>query len=60
MPPLMRLPAVLRATGLARSRIYRMVAKRAFPAPVQVGKRAVAWRGDDLRQWTQHLASKSR
>ena len=52
VPQLLRLRAVLRFTGLARSTVYRMVAERAFPAPVQLGKRAVAWRLDDVRRWT--------
>jgi prophage regulatory protein len=60
MPPLLRLPAVLKATGLGRSTVYRMVAEHAFPAPVRLGKRAVAWRRDDLRQWTSGRPSTSR
>jgi len=49
---IMRLPAVLQATGLARSTVYRMMAERTFPAPVKLAKRAVGWRHDDVRQWT--------
>ncbi len=52
IPPLLRLPAVLKATGLGRSTVYRMIAERAFPAPVKLAKRAVAWRDDDVRRWT--------
>jgi prophage regulatory protein len=52
LPKLLRLPAVLQATGLARSTVYRMVAERKFPAPVKLAKRAVGWRHDDIRQWT--------
>ena len=51
MPQLLRLPAVLWATGLARSTVYRMVAEHTFPAPVRLAKRAVGWRRDDVRQW---------
>ncbi|MGH7186797.1 MAG: helix-turn-helix transcriptional regulator, partial [Pseudomonadota bacterium] len=51
IPRLLRLPAVLQATGLARSTVYRMVAEHTFPAPVKLGRRAVAWRHDDVRQW---------
>lgn len=35
----LRLPAVLQATGLGRSTVYRMVAEHTFPAPVKL-----AWR----------------
>lgn len=39
-----RLPTVMQATGLGRSTIYRLVSKGAFPPPVHLGPRAVAWR----------------
>lgn len=45
-----RLPAVMQATGLGRSTIYRLVASGAFPAPVHLGPRAVGWRWSDLDQ----------
>ena len=48
----LRLPAVLQATGLGRSTVYRMVAEHTFPAPVKLAKRSVGWRHDDVRQWT--------
>jgi prophage regulatory protein len=52
-PPLLRLPAVLQLTGLARSTVYRMVADHTFPAPVRIAKRAVAWRREELQRWTE-------
>jgi prophage regulatory protein len=60
VPRFLRLPAVLRATGLARSTVYRMVAERTFPAPVKLARRAVGWRQDDVRQWTIGRPSTSR
>lgn len=53
MPParLFRLPTVIRMTGLGRSTIYRMIAKKQFPGPVRLGDRAVAWRQIDIDQW---------
>lgn len=48
-----RLPAVIQATGLGRSTIYRLVASGAFPAPVHLGPRAVACRWSDLGQWCE-------
>ena len=50
---LARLPAVLKLTGLGRSTIYRWIAEGSFPAPVRLGRRAVAWRWSDLDRWTQ-------
>ena len=52
MPQLLRLPAVLEVTGLGRSTVYKMIAEHAFPAPAKLAKRAVAWRGDEVRRWT--------
>ncbi|MBX9715294.1 AlpA family transcriptional regulator [Methylibium sp. Root1272] len=49
---LLRLPAVMKLTGLGRSTIYRMVSERRFPCPVRITKRAVAWRRVDLDQWS--------
>jgi len=57
---LLRLPAVLQVTGLARSTVYRMVAEHTFPAPVKLAKRAVAWRHDDVRDWTNGRLTTSR
>jgi prophage regulatory protein len=47
----LRLPTVLLLTGLSRTTVYRMVMADTFPAPVRLGKRAVGWRDEDVRQW---------
>ena len=60
LPQFLRLPAVLKATGLGRSTVYKMVAEHTFPAPVKLAKRAVGWRHDDVRQWTMGRTSTSR
>ena len=48
----LRLPTVLRLTGLGRSTIYRMIAEDKFPAPVLLAARAVAWRRTDVEAWS--------
>jgi prophage regulatory protein len=48
-----RPPIVIEATGLGRSTIYRLVSSGAFPPPVHLGPRAVAWRWSDLDQWSE-------
>lgn len=48
-----RLPAVIQATGLGRSTIYRLMASGTFPAPVHLGPRAVGWRWCDLDRWSE-------
>jgi prophage regulatory protein len=52
MPAFLRLPAVIRITGLGRTTIYRMVADKKFPRPVPLGVRAIAWRTADVEQWS--------
>lgn len=52
-PVFLRMPAVMRMTGLGRSTIYRLIAERKFPSPVRLGARAVAWRSSDLDEWSE-------
>jgi len=42
-------------TGLHIVTIYRRMAEGAFPAPVRLGPRAVAWRESDIVKWQQTL-----
>ncbi len=48
---LLRLRQVLELTGLSRSSIYRLIDASAFPEPIRLGPRAVAWRVVDLDAW---------
>ncbi|MEO8080662.1 MAG: AlpA family phage regulatory protein [Caldimonas sp.] len=47
----MRLLSIVSGTGLVRSTIYKP-AQHQFPAPVQLGGRAVGWRRGDIERWT--------
>jgi len=49
---LIRLPEVLRKTGLSRSRVY---ADKTFPERVRLGKRSVAWDEAEVDEWIQAL-----
>ena len=51
-PVFLRMPTVMRITGLGRSTIYRLMAEDKFPSPVRLAKRAVAWRRIDLERWS--------
>ena len=57
---LARLPTVLHATGLGRSTLYRLVATGAFPAPIRLGARAIAWRWADIDHWSRSRPSTNR
>ena len=48
----LRLPSVIRRTGLGRSTIYRLVAEHKFPSPVKLAGRAIGWRRTDLDRWS--------
>lgn len=55
----LRMPSVLRRTGLGRSTIYRLMSQHKFPPPVRLSGRAIAWRRDDLDRWSAALQSAS-
>ncbi len=52
-PVLVRLPGVMKMTGLGRSTIYKLIAGRKFPAPVKLTDHLVAWRSDELGRWCE-------
>lgn len=54
---IVRLPTVLKMTGLARSTIYRLIADHRFPAQVLLADRAVGWRRSDVMRWSQSRQS---
>lgn len=51
-PVFLRMRTVLSMTGLARSTIYRLISRSEFPAPVRLSQRTIAWRLDDVEQWS--------
>ncbi|NCO04306.1 MAG: AlpA family transcriptional regulator [Alphaproteobacteria bacterium] len=48
---LLRLPEVIKRTGLSRSTIYAYIDKGDFPKPVKIGLRAVAWHEVKIDSW---------
>ena len=59
-PKFLRMPMVIRITGLGRSTIYRLIAERKFPLQVKLAGRAVAWRSVDLDRWSAEREPASR
>lgn len=51
MPNILRLPEVIKITGLSRSTIYAMMDRDEFPKPVSLGARAVGWLEDEIKEW---------
>lgn len=54
---ILRTAAVCRETGVSRSTIWRWVKSGDFPAPIQLGPRAVAWPASEIADW---MASRPR
>jgi prophage regulatory protein len=48
-----RLPDVLKATGLSRSTIYAMVQQGRFPTPIKLSLSAVGWQVSEIEKWAQ-------
>jgi prophage regulatory protein len=47
------LKEVLAVTSLSRSSIYALISRGAFPRPVRLTPRRVAWRSTDVNAWMQ-------
>ncbi|WP_036518945.1 helix-turn-helix transcriptional regulator [Nitrincola sp. A-D6] len=50
---LLRLPAVINATGLSRSSLYRKIDAGSFPKSIRISQRSVAWSEEEVQQWIQ-------
>ncbi|OED84642.1 transcriptional regulator [Vibrio breoganii ZF-55] len=47
----MRMPEVLKLTGLSKSSIYDRIKAGQFPNSVPLGGRSVAWVAHEIEQW---------
>ncbi|WP_318276867.1 helix-turn-helix transcriptional regulator [Sphingobium yanoikuyae] len=47
----LRLPEVLRRTGLKRSTLYNKIAADSFPPQVKISNNCTAWREEEIEQW---------
>jgi prophage regulatory protein len=56
---ILRLPSVIKLTGLSRSSIYVRIAQGSFPRQVSLGPRAVGWRSADIQKWLEELQEKA-
>jgi prophage regulatory protein len=54
---LLRLPDVLRLTGLRRSSVYEKMKAGTFPRSVKVGARAVTWSEAAIQAWIRERLS---
>jgi prophage regulatory protein len=56
----LRLTEVRRRVPYSRSTIYAKIARGEFPAPIDLGARAVAWLESDIDEWIASRIAKSR
>jgi prophage regulatory protein len=60
MHKILRLPEVMKNTGLARSTIYKMIAAKSFPVQISLGVKSVGWLESDIQNWIQDKISQSK
>jgi prophage regulatory protein len=60
LPRLLRLPEVLKLTGLSKAALYRATAAGTFPKPVKLTERSSAWVAGEVETWIlQRIESRS-
>ncbi|HBP6664557.1 MULTISPECIES: helix-turn-helix transcriptional regulator [Pseudomonadaceae] len=52
-PRLIRRPEVRERVGLSTSTLYEMIAAGDFPAPIPIGRQAVAWLESEVDAWIE-------
>jgi prophage regulatory protein len=57
---ILRLPHVIKRTGLSRSSIYLRMANDEFPESVSLGGRAVGWVEEEIDNWLNQQIEHSR
>jgi prophage regulatory protein len=56
----MRLDAVVDATGLSRSSIYRQIKAGKFPAPIKIlGERVAVWPEKSIAEWQAQFVAQN-
>lgn len=57
---ILRLPAVLRITGLSRSTLYVLMAGGSFPQSIRLSQRTMGWNASEVRAWLARRAAEHR
>lgn len=59
-PILIRRPEVLQRCGISNTTLHRLIHADDFPAPIQLGPRAVAWVESEINEWIKQRIEASR
>lgn len=57
LPHLLRSKDVRTITKMGRTTIHNKVKDGSFPAPLRIGKRAIAWEEQAIRDWLESLTT---
>ena len=57
---MLRLPEVMKRTGLGRSQIYKLVNQKEFPNQIRLGSSSVAWLESEIETWIEEKIQDSR
>lgn len=55
-----RLPEVLKRTGLCKAWIYKLISQDRFPEPIKLGERAIAFVESEIDEWIDQMIDLSR
>lgn len=55
-----RLPEVIKRTGISKTTIYELINEKRFPSQVKIGTRAVAFIESEIDEWLVNLINTSR
>ena len=56
----LRLPEVIKRTGISRSLIYRLIKEGNFPKQIHTSKRTSSWIESEINDWLDARISESR
>lgn len=57
---LIRLPEVIKRTGISKTTIYELINEKRFPSQVKIGTRAIAFIESEIDEWIYKLINSSR
>ncbi len=57
---ILRLPEVIKRTGIPRSSIYSAIKEGQFPAPIQLGARRIGFLESEIEAWLEECIKLSR
>jgi prophage regulatory protein len=57
---IIRLPEVIKTTGLAKSTIYKLIAENRFPKQIRLTEKSAGWIKQEVSDWVNDRIAASR